>query len=569
MKILGLKLTHDGGLALIDDGRLIFSYEMEKINNSPRLEKFNLSVQQVDDMLKRYGYTLETLDEIVVDGWTNIDLYRKNELDKTTIKNIQLSTNLYTDITLAKYGMLISRNDNILAAHTGRLDVINLSYSSYMHVTGHFFSAYCTSPYAESLQDSFVLIWDGGMPPQLFHYQAKCRHVTNIGSLFLFPGHIYTGFAHEFSPFDDTEIHHYSVAGKLMAYVALGTVNDDLMSLFNTIYGDLIEQLGDEVYTKSIEWVAQGFVIKAKAVCISSGLSNEDILCTFHFFLQNLIVKNLRNMIANSGFEQTNICIAGGCGLSIKWNSAIRDSAIFKNVWVPPFPNDSGSAVGTACSAMVVKTNRHHLDWTVYSGPSIVNNGKDNDEYFEDRCTIQELAKILYEKREPVVLLNGEAELGPRALGNRSLISVANCDKMKAILNKVKGREDYRPVAPICLESDAPLLFNPGNPDPYMLFEHQVRDEWKDKIPAVVHIDGSARLQTISKEDNLTVFELLTSYKLLSGLSVLCNTSANFNGRGFFPDVASAMEWGELNYIWCDNTLYTKKNPMTFLSRDE
>jgi carbamoyltransferase len=129
---------------------------------------------------------------------------------------------------------------------------------------------------------------------------------------------------------------------------------------------------------------------------------------------------------------------------------------------------------------------------------------------------------------------------------------------MKALLNRVKRREDYRPVAPICLTDFAPMIFDPGTPDPYMLFDHSVRKEWVDRIPAVLHLDGTARLQTVHVENDPILHSILDEYHKLSGIPVLCNTSANYNGCGFFPDVGSAMEWGEIDLIWSEEVLYTR-----------
>ncbi|MEE3922504.1 carbamoyltransferase C-terminal domain-containing protein [Micromonospora sp. BRA006-A] len=149
------------------------------------------------------------------------------------------------------------------------------------------------------------------------------------------------------------------------------------------------------------------------------------------------------------------------------------------------------------------------------------------------------------------MVVDGRAELGPRALGHRSIIAPAHDPAMKDRLNEIKLRESYRPVAPICLEERAPEVFDPGTPDPYMLFEHHIRPGggWRDRVPAVVHADGSARLQTVGPAHPL-LFELLTAYERHSGIPVLCNTSANHPGRGFFPDAASAMRWGGVPRVW-------------------
>jgi len=175
-------------------------------------------------------------------------------------------------------------------------------------------------------------------------------------------------------------------------------------------------------------------------------------------------------------------------------------------------------------------------------------------------CTLMELAAVLHTYDEPVVFLNGRAELGPRSLGNRSILSSASSPDMKRRLNEMKKREHYRPVAPICIEEKAQEIFFPGTADPYMLYEHFIKPEWKGKIPAICHLDGSARLQTINENENLTVYTLLKHYFKISGIPVLCNTSANLNGSGFFPDVESAMKWGWANLIWSDSVLFVKKD---------
>jgi carbamoyltransferase len=177
---------------------------------------------------------------------------------------------------------------------------------------------------------------------------------------------------------------------------------------------------------------------------------------------------------------------------------------------------------------------------------------------------LKELASLLYETNEPVVFLNGKAELGPRALGNRSIIAAPTSDNMKDILNKVKKRERYRPVSPICLEEQGHIIFEPGTKDPFMLFDHMVKPEWVEKIPAVLHLDGSARLQTVNQNDNPVVHELLSHYYALSGIPLLCNTSANLNGSGFFPDVSSATKWNRVNYVWSDNCLFEKEEKIIF-----
>jgi carbamoyltransferase len=91
-----------------------------------------------------------------------------------------------------------------------------------------------------------------------------------------------------------------------------------------------------------------------------------------------------------------------------------------------------------------------------------------------------------------------------------------------------------------------------------MLFEHDVREQWRARVPAICHLDNTARVQTVGRGDDATIFELLTEYERVSGIPLLCNTSANHSGRGFFPDLRSAMDWGRIPAIWSDSVLYER-----------
>ena len=392
--------------------------------------------------------------------------------------------------------------------------------------------AYCTSPFAAAGAPSFVLIWDGGMFPHLYYVTSQQRDIENLGPLFMLIGNAYTIFAQHFGPYKVKgyfAMDNLSVAGKVMAYIAKGKNQPWLHPIFDEIWRNKFDKPMGFANTLAVEF---------KKRVAGKNVADEDILCSFHHFLEDVLVDRLRKKLSRFPGRAPNLCFAGGCALNIKWNSALRESGLFEGVYVPPFPNDSGSALGQACAKQFHDNGTMSIEWSVYSGP-MLNASDPGDDWQRAPCTPGELAALLHETGEPVVFLNGRAELGPRALGNRSILAPATDPRMKQRLNEMKKREDYRPIAPICIEEDAPRVFDPGVPDPFMLFDHDVRDEWLDRIPAVVHLDGSARLQTISRADNAVVYGVLAAYRDLSGIPLLCNTSANENGRGFFPDVAS------------------------------
>lgn len=556
MIICGIKFTHDGAIALIDGERLVLSWESEKLNNNQRHSDFTLGLSEINALLIQHGYSLKQIDRLVIDGWGR-------ELDPPMLekKEFEISAQLNktgpVKLRVSGYGHLIT-NEDVLEANDFRLEQAGLKYSSYRHVSGHIFSAYCTSPFAPAKAGSFVLAWDGVMPPQMFHYDPPSRRTRNLGPLFPILGSIYTLFPHSYKPFSE-EPFSPSIAGKAMAYVAVGKARPEIVGELGKILNYVIsETAGMPPSPLLLAIITKAFVTRSKEYSIKEDIDSADMIASFHHFMQDLLVDRISEKIRKLDFKEENLCFVGGCALNIKWNSALRDCGMFRQVWVPPFPNDSGSAIGAACCELIKRGEADALDWNVYSGPPLGGAHTVDPAWPSTACTLEHLARLIHESGEPVLFLNGRAELGPRALGNRSILAAPVCSRTKDVLNQIKVREDYRPVAPVCREEDAPEIFDPGSPDPYMLFEHKVRKTWSDKIPAVCHLDGTARLQTVTSRQNPELYELLTHYKRLSGIPLLCNTSANHKGKGFFPDIKSAMDWGQVNHIWNDRRLYTK-----------
>ena len=567
MLTCGIKLTHDGSVSLFNDKKLIFCVEIEKLNNNKRYSNIK-DLSLIEDILGSFGYKINEVDQWIIDGWDGI---------KNCVLEV-LNYKIPSRITVAPYhegnNSVSSLTKDKVQGYTyiGRQKI---EYTSYTHVLGHIFSAYSTSPFLKKKEDSAVLVWDGGMFARIYYINAKNFKIYSFGPCVNIIGHFYATAGHYFGPFkknykskiaDDL-----SVAGKIMAYIALGEKNTKILHIIRKLYDTSFEKNDfSKKYFKEIGgWGTSveasmdslhTFFDKLRDSIVHLNCKEEDVLSSIHYFIQELLVEKVVNLLSKHiSTKQVNLCIAGGCGLNIKWNSAFRDNNYFKNVWIPPFPNDSGSSIGAVATYLFFKKKVFSIDWSVFLGPIIKQPTKVEKGWYRSYKSAKDIAKILYESGEPILFLNSRAELGPRALGNRSIIAPATEKKTKDLLNKIKKREFYRPVAPICLEEHAKDIFTPGFRDPYMLFDHHVKKSWKDKIPAVIHLDNTARLQTVTSEDNKLLAEILYEYNELSGIPVLCNTSANFNGSGFFPDIESAMNWGQVNKIWCDGILYEKK----------
>ena len=551
MLYAALKLTHDGTIAVADEEKLLFSVELEKIHNYQRHMHFeNLDV--IDEVLEGFQLTIRDIDRWIIDGWEmDPDGETCSCQNVVAVGNSKISVNGYCNSI--KGGDEKSRI-------TGSCDKLG-EYVSYTHVYDHICSTYCTSQFAREEKSAYILMYDGGVKPLLFYYDADCARFVFIKELMKLGGDVYTRMAAETEAFaysrrkrngEDTFTQKY--AGRIMAYVALGEVRQELMRIFSEEY----LKIGED---NSIEngWKQNKTFVKNVIKRIDNRFCDSDIIASFHFFIQDLLCKELRGYFnetpKNNG--ELNLCLCGGNFLNIKWNAAIRNLGIFSDIYAPPFINDTGVAIGAICAERLSTDKRPYLKCDTYSGNEIGSNYVEIG-WDKRKCSVKELARYISDTKKPIVLLSGRCELGPRALGNRSIIADARSIQMKQLLNNIKHREQYRPIAPICLEEDAMNYFIPGSKDKFMLFEHVGTEYGLKAVPAVFHLDNTARLQTVCKEDNWILYELLTEYKAITGESVLCNTSANAPGRGFFPDVESAQRWGGADAIWSEGFLYTK-----------
>lgn len=249
-----------------------------------------------------------------------------------------------------------------------------------------------------------------------------------------------------------------------------------------------------------------------------------------------------------------NLCIAGGVGLNCVANGRIAREAGFENVWIQPASGDDGIAIGCAYYGhlQLQKKERAFVMNHAYLGrpypdkevEAALNVGMTRLETTarrsDDVCS--EAARLLSEGRV-LGWFQGRSEFGPRALGNRSIIADPRTPEMKDTLNKrVKHRQAFRPFAPIVLAERANEIFEGDEDSPYMLIAKRVRPEWQNRIPAIVHVDGTARVQTVCPETNERLYQLLKAFEALTGVPVLLNTSFNVKGEPIVETPRDAVE---------------------------
>lgn len=264
--------------------------------------------------------------------------------------------------------------------------------------------------------------------------------------------------------------------------------------------------------------------------------------------LQETVLKLIQWLHAESG--EDNLAMAGGVALNCVLNAYLRDNGPFKNIWVQPAAGDAGTALGAALWVDAQErqaTTRAFTMAHAYWGPQYTDTTIEKfltwtKTPFRIMSNVAEETAALLAEDKIIGWYQGRMEFGPRALGSRSILASPIQASMQARLNEVKDREDFRPVAPVVLEEDAPEWFEDARYSPFMLFVHKVRPEKASAIPAVCHVDGTARIQTVNRDQHPDYYDLLKAFKKRTGVPVLVNTSFNTLGKPIVCSPRDALE---------------------------
>lgn len=264
-----------------------------------------------------------------------------------------------------------------------------------------------------------------------------------------------------------------------------------------------------------------------------------NIASSLQLVLEETVLKMVHWLHEETGAD--NLAMAGGVALNCVMNARVRDRGPFKRVWVQPAAGDSGTSLGAALwidarqrGQRAMARRSWHMEHA-FLGP-VYDDGE--IENFLQQAKLRyrraanrsaEVADLLMQDKV-IGWFQGRMEFGPRALGARSILASPLDASMQQRLNTIKDREDFRPVAPVVLEEEAANWFVNGGISPFMVFVYDVRPDKEAQIPAVRHVDGTARIQTINRAQNPAYYDLLRAFADRSGVPVLINTS--FNTRG-------------------------------------
>ncbi len=491
MNIISFNPGHDGAIAYLKGGRLLVSIEAEKNSN------YRYSPISSHDVFSVLGELDEIPDVICTGGWWPREKHLLGSHAHAGYRGV-----LKSDVIIGQRRLL------------GR----PVKYFSSSHERSHLLCAFGMSTLPKGTP-CYALVWEGAIGA--FYEIDSELNIMLLANVLNHPGNRYIllyGLADPTFP-KNAPFSRFSDAGKLMALASFSnrsTPTAEEKKLMDFLLDCPHLELSSYKDFEHSPYYDAG--VDDPEFRNFTGIYSDKIFGVFYQFAKSNMKKRMP------------LLIAGGCGLNCDWNTKWKDTGLFAEIFVPPVANDSGSAIGTAIDAQFHLTGNPKIDWSIYSGLGFIATGSFDltqyDVYETDYAMIADMLA------NDLVLgwVSGKYEIGPRALGNRSILAAPFQESTRVRLNEIKQREQFRPIAPVCLEEEAAQWFGCDHASPFMLYTHLVRT---DALAAVTHVNGTARIQTVSSVSNRNLYELLLAFKARTGYGVLCNTSLNFKGRGF------------------------------------
>ncbi len=534
MRILGIVAkTHDSGLALLSDGHLDVVLEEERFDRRKKSQKFP-------------RFALATLCEDLKLGLSDIDVvttpWNVSELRRLALQQLlrrfPLSLSLLAPAAhRAQQNQIMLLNQYLrrgLRTHFGsgaRLpEIVNVGHHD----------SHAAAFYVSPMEEALVLVMDGyGDDASTSAYVGKGNrltrlwHTSQMNSL----GLVYT-FVTEYLGFAG-----FGDEGKVMALAAFG--DDTYVARFR----DVVRPAAEGRYDVNMDYFsyltfgelrpfsAKFFEVFGPARAPGEPLSDRhrDIAFALQAVTEEIVLHVVRHLVAQTGLTQ--MCLTGGVALNCVANAKVLEETPVKRLWVPPCASDTGAPLGSALwhyHQTLGKPRVFELTHPFYGkayGAGEIKTALEKAgldyETFSEAALLERVARDLADGKV-VGWYQGRFEMGPRALGNRSILADPRRAEMRDVLNdKIKARENFRPFAPAVLMERAAEYFEITQPDPFMTLAPRVRPEKRKDIAAAVHVDGTGRIQTVEREANPRYWGLINAFGKLTGVPVLLNTSFN------------------------------------------
>ena len=527
VNILGLHFGHDGSACVVKDGRLVSAISTERLNG---IKKFYGPIPAtIEHVLKKAGIWYEDIDLITLADYIGPNSHG-------TLKLFDKSGNKLDLCSHVVFG-------NDMMELDGELNGFKIPVVVLPHQTCHAASTFYTS----NLDESVVLTMDGtggdvrssswisvGKGNKLNHSSYPGMAVGELYGDFtillgLGPSVYKAGSTMGLASYGKPKKH---IVENTDIYIDRLTGDNYDWRTAPDIFYDMWEGHDEEKDIIFTEYErtpdATMYALRENAIgyfpfqTVSGMNQAANIQYVFEKQILSVIEKTIR--VSEDTKNINNICLAGGSFLNCNANSAVKETGYFDNVHLFPAAGDDGICVGSA-----LYYAHHVLDYPrqTYSFSDLAYMGSESFELKEEDYgyLANEIAN-----GKIIAWVSGDSEYGPRALGHRSILADPRDFHKREILNfVVKDREWFRPFAPVVLEEEAHNWFEPSDPSKYMLFTQKVLQP--EKIPAVTHVDGTARMQTINEEDNAPYYKLVKEFFKITGVPVLINTSYNGNGK--------------------------------------
>jgi len=540
MNILGIScFYHDSSAALLKDGKIVAAAQEER---------FTRKKHDISFPINSVGYCLKSQD-ITINDIDYIAFYEKPLLkfERLLYQHLQYFPKSYK-IFLSNMPSWFNEKLRII-----KIIKKKLKYKKNVLFVEHHLAHASGSFFASPFKESSIITLDGvGEWTTTSYGVGKGNKITLLKQI-NFPNSLgllystltaYLGFSVNNSEY------------KVMGLSSYGDMNRKTNKYYNKL-NKVIEIKEDGSYKLNMDYFSYQYKnrMPSKKLCLlldgpirdpreEITPRHKDIAAALQLVYEDALFK-----IANHVYKETqceDLVIAGGCALNSVANGKILRNSSFKKIWSQPDPGDGGTSIGAALfiwNSLLNQKKSYVLD-NPFLGPKfddreikkfLKNNSIKFSEFKSEEELIKSVSKLIFEDNV-IGWFQGAMEWGPRALGNRSILSNPTNPKMQEILNlKVKHREKFRPFAPVVCEDDALKYFDCDIPIPkltdFMLMVYPIKKEWHKKIPAVTHVDGSGRLQTIRRGENSLYYDLIKEFGKLSGIPILINTSFNIRGE--------------------------------------
>ncbi len=513
---------------------------------------------------------------------TSGDGYRTYELERITGKRYySLNKDVDHKQVLKEMHFFLNKEhgitsyDSIFYAEVDNeilLYIKELFAPAHMELMGHHLGHAATALWQSPFQESLIISFDGGGQDSqgvtffnIFTGDKKTNKFNLLGSLPLDICSAYTLIAFPLEAIKKDSYDSYLAwAGKIMGLVAYGKVREEWKTHFlNFYYGHINHASLIKLFIK----IGAG---SANMNHVTDFQMQADIAATSQSVFEEVFISATRPYINRTDLP---VCITGGGALNVLLNQLLHDM-LQTQVFIPCNPSDCGLSLGFLLLRYPPDTGT--MENVVYSGFPLFD-GENLDKYISEnsikRISVgtKDIAQDLVNGKA-IGLVQGNSEVGPRALGNRSILAYPNSLEIKdKINNRIKFREPFRPLSPVCRWEDANKYFGGPCDSAYMSYSQQVIDNgeliidnpFPSLLPAIVHADGSARLQTVKKEENELLHEILSQVNALTGHGILINTSFNSKGKPILTTRLEALQVlveTELDGVYMDGFLYYISN---------